>query len=144
MMQIKPIHTEQDYQMALTRINKLMNATVGSREEDELDILATLVEAYEEKHFPIESPDPIEAIRFRMQQLGIENNDLATIIKSGRGRVSEVLNKRRPLSLNMIRALNKEMKIPSAVLIREYRLSTKSHPRRGISHMKAENNTHSA
>lgn len=143
-MQIKPIHTEQDYQMALTRINKLMNATVGSREEDELDILATLVEAYEEKHFPIESPDPIEAIRFRMQQLGIENNDLATIIKSGRGRVSEVLNKRRPLSLNMIRALNKEMKIPSAVLIREYRLSTKSHPRRGISHMKAENNTHSA
>jgi HTH-type transcriptional regulator/antitoxin HigA len=141
-MQIKPIHTEQDYQIALARIDKLMNASVGSREEDELDILATLVEAYEEKHFPIESPDPIAAIKFRMEQMGIANRDLAKRIKIRRGRVSEVLNKRRRLSLNMIRILNREMKIPSAVLIQEYPLREKSHRKRDTSHVIAEKNAH--
>jgi HTH-type transcriptional regulator/antitoxin HigA len=139
-MQIKPIHTEKDYEMALSRIEKLMDASPGSSEEDELEILGTLVEAYEEKHFPIEEPDPIEAIKFRMEQLGIENHDLATIIKSGRGRVSEILNKKRPLTLNMIRILNKKMKIPSSILISEYPLKVKyQRKKHSLSHFAEQN-----
>jgi HTH-type transcriptional regulator/antitoxin HigA len=93
-----------------------MSAKAGTDDGDELDVLATLVDAYETKHFPIDSPDPIEAIRFRMEQLGLERKDLEPLIGS-RARVSEVLNKRRGLSLKMIRALHEELDIPLEALI---------------------------
>jgi HTH-type transcriptional regulator / antitoxin HigA len=121
-MHIKPIHTSDDYENALKRIEIIMDAQLGSEEFDELDILSTLVESYEEKNFPMENPDPIDAIKFRMEQLGINRTELQEIIHCGRGRISEVLNKKRPLSLNMIRAFNHELHIPSDVLVKEYRL----------------------
>ena len=93
-----------------------MLAKPNTVEGDELDILATLVAAYEETHFPINSPDPIEAIAFRMEQMEMNRKDLEPFIGS-RARVSEVLNRRRGLSLNMIRALHKELKIPLEVLV---------------------------
>jgi HTH-type transcriptional regulator/antitoxin HigA len=93
-----------------------MTAEQGTGEGDELDVLATLVDAYETKHFPIESPDPIEAIQFRMEQMGMERKDLEPFIGS-RARVSEVLNGRRGLSLKMIRSLHRELKIPLEVLV---------------------------
>ena len=93
-----------------------MAAKPGTDDGDELDVLATLVDAYEAKHFPIDSPDPIEAIRFRMEQMGLERKDLEPFIGS-RARVSEVLNKRRGLSLKMIRALHEELDIPLEALI---------------------------
>jgi HTH-type transcriptional regulator/antitoxin HigA len=93
-----------------------MTAEQGTGEGDELDVLATLVDAYETKHFPIESPDPIEAIQFRMEQMGMERKDLEPFIGS-RARVSEVLNGRRGLSLKMIRSLHQELKIPLEVLV---------------------------
>lgn len=121
-MHIKPIHTEQGYQQALKRVDELMDADFGTKEGDELEVLSILVDAYEEKLFPIEEPDPIEAIKFRMEQAGLTNKDLERVMHSRRGRVSEVLNKRRPLTLDMIRKLNRGMHIPSEVLIQEYAL----------------------
>ena len=121
-MLIKPIHTEHDYECALRRIELIMDAALGSEEYDELDILSTLIESYEEKYFYIDKPDPIDAIKFRMEQMGINRTDLQKIVHCDRGRVSEILNKRRSLSLNMIRAFNHELKIPSDVLVQEYKL----------------------
>ena len=115
-MDIQPIRTEADYEAALERIAGLMSAEAGTPEGDELDILATLVEAYEQKQFPIEPADPIEAIRFRMEQLGLARKDLEPYLGS-RHRVSEVLNRRRGLSLEMIRRLHDGLKIPLEVLI---------------------------
>ena len=115
-MDIQPIRTEADYEAALERIAGLMSAEAGTPEGDELDILATLVEAYEQKQFPIEPADPIEAIRFRMEQLGVARKDLEPYLGS-RHRVSEVLNRRRGLSLEMIRRLHDGLKIPLEVLI---------------------------
>lgn len=115
-MAIRPIKCDSDHESALKRIQALMSAEAGTEEGDELDVLATLVDAYEAKHFPIDTPDPIEAIRFRMEQTGLERKDLEPLIGS-RARVSEVLNKRRGLSLKMIRALHKELDIPLEALI---------------------------
>ena len=115
-MTIRPIRNTDDHESALKRIQALMSAKAGTDDGDELDVLATLVDAYEAKHFPIESPDPIEAIRFRMEQLGLDRKDLEPFIGS-RARVSEVLNKRRGLSLKMIRALHEELDIPLEALI---------------------------
>jgi len=115
-MTIRPIRNTSDHESALKRIQALMSAKPGTDAGDELDVLATLVDAYESKRFPIESPDPIEAIRFRMEQLGLERKDLEPFIGS-RARVSEVLNKRRGLSLKMIRALHEELDIPLEALI---------------------------
>lgn len=115
-MDIQPIRTEADYEAALERIAGLMSAEVGTPEGDELDILATLVEAYEQKHFPIEPADPIEAINFRIEQLGLERKDLEPYLGS-RHRVSEILNRRRGLSLEMIRRLHDGLKIPLEVLV---------------------------
>ncbi len=114
----KVIRTEQDYKEALERLEALMDARPGSRQAEELDLLATLVEAYEERAFPIDLPDPIDAIRFRMEQQGLRQKDLIPFIGSASG-VSEVLNRRRPLSLRMIRALHEGLGIPAEVLIRE-------------------------
>jgi len=116
-MTIRPIRSDVDHESALKRIQALMSAKPGTDDGDELDILATLVDAYEAKHFPVESPDPIEAIKFRMEQLDLNRKDLEPFIGS-RARVSEVLNKRRGLSLKMIRALHEELEIPLEVLIR--------------------------
>ena len=116
MMRITPIRTEADHKAALARIDALMDAVAGSPEADELSVLADLVEAYEANHFPIESPTPVEAIRFRMEQAGLKPRDLEPYIGS-RGKVSEVLSGKQSLTLAMIRALHKHLGIPAEVLV---------------------------
>ena len=116
MMDIQPIRTTADHDVALERISELMSAEVGTPEGDELDVLATLVDAYERAHFPIESADPIEAIQFRVEQLGLVRKDLEPFLGS-RHRVSEILNRRRGLSLEMIRRLHARLNIPLEVLV---------------------------
>lgn len=118
-MDIKPIKTEADYEAAVAEIEGLMNAEPDTPEGDRLDVLTTLVEAWEEKHHGIEEPDPIEAILHRMEALGLDRKDLEPMIGT-RARVSEVLSRKRPLTINMIRRLNQEMRIPAEVLIRAY------------------------
>lgn len=115
-MNIFPIRTEADYEKALSRIEMLMDAEFNTPEGDELDILTTLVENYEAKHFPIPQCDPIEAIRFRMDQMGLEDKDLTPIIGS-RSKVSEVLNHKRQLSISMIRNLHAQLNVPYESLI---------------------------
>ena len=115
-MNIRPIKTEADYEAALERIAELMGAAPDSRDGDELDILATLVEVYEARHFPIEPGDPVDAILFRMEQKGLTRKDLEPLLGS-RHRVSEVLNRRRGLSLEMIRRLHEALQIPLENLI---------------------------
>lgn len=120
-MNIRPIHSEADYEWALERIDGLWNAEPDTPEYDELDILATLVEAYEAKNYPIDAPDPVQALKFRMEQLGLHDNDLVPFMGQ-RSRVSEVLNYQRGLSLAMIRRLSQGLKIPAEILVREYKL----------------------
>lgn len=115
-MTIFPIRTEVDYDAALIRIDQLMNAEIETPEGDELDILVTLVEAYEIKHYPIPVCDPVEAIKFRIEQLGLAPKDLTPIIGS-RSKVSEVLNYKRQLSITMIRNLHTRLHIPYELLI---------------------------
>lgn len=117
-MNIKPIKSERDYELALERIDELIEARPGTPEGDELDILATIVSAYEDKHFPIDPPDPVEAILFRMEQMGLGRKDLEPLL-GGRSKVSEVLNRKRGLSIRMIRALHAKMNIPLENLIGE-------------------------
>jgi len=117
-MQIRPIRTDKDYQEALSRIELLLDARPGSDEADELEILGLLVDEFERKHFPIDEPDPLEAIKFRMEQLGLTQNDLAKILGS-RSRASEILSGKRSLSLTQIRLVNKKLGIPLDVLIRD-------------------------
>lgn len=115
-MDIKPIRTEADYQAALREVESLMTAEFGTPEGDRLDVLATLVEAYEAKHFPMEVADPVEAIKFQMDQKGLTVKDLEPMI--GRSnRVYEVLNRIRPLTLPMIWKLHRELGIPAEALI---------------------------
>jgi len=117
-MDIKPIHTEADYLATLREIETLMSASAGSPEGDRLDVLVTLVEAYEHAHFPVDLPDPIEAIRFVMDQRGLSPKDLEPAI--GRlNRVYEVLNRTRPLTLSMIRKLHDTFGIPAESLIKQ-------------------------
>lgn len=115
-MNIRPIKTEHDYQYALKRIEVLMDAEPNTDEGEELDILATLVSVYETNRFPLGDPDPVEAILFRMEQMGLKRKDLEPIL-GGRSRVSEVLNRKRGLSINQIRRLNSELRIPFDSLI---------------------------
>lgn len=117
-MDIRPIKTKRDYEKGLRRIEALMSAQPGTDEGDELEVLATLVEAYEQKHFPVSAADPVEAILFRMEQQGLERKDLEPFIGS-RHRVSEVLNRKRNLSLDMIRKLHSGLGIPLEVLVGE-------------------------
>ena len=119
-MDIKPIRAEADYERAVRRVEELWNSHEGSAESDELDILATLIDAYEQEHYPIELPDPIEAIKFRMEQQGLTRRDLEPIIGS-RARVAEVLNRKRDLSIAMIRRLHERLGISADVLIRPVR-----------------------
>lgn len=119
-MDIRPIHTEADYQATLEAISALMEAdpAPGTPEGDRLDILTTLVQAYEARHMPITAPDPVEAIKFRMEQSGLSVKDLEPIIGKS-NRVYEVLSRKRPLTLAMIRRLHKNLGIPANVLIAE-------------------------
>ncbi len=129
-MDVRPIRTEADHQAALAEIATLMDAGMGTPEGDRLDVLATLVEAYEAAHIPIAPPDPIEAIRFMMEQKRLSRRDLERAIGS-RARVAEVLNHRRALTLPMIRALNRLLDIPADVLIQPYPLNataSRRHP----------------
>jgi HTH-type transcriptional regulator/antitoxin HigA len=118
-MNIKPIKTEQDYQDALKRLEIIFDAAPNTIEGDELEILGVLIDNYEKIYFPIDLPDPIEAIKFRMEQLNYSNNDLAQVIGL-KSRVSEILNKKRKLSINMIRKIHDIMNIPTDVLVQEY------------------------
>lgn len=115
-MEIDPIKTDGDYQASLGEIERLWDAAPGTLEGDRLEVLATLVEAYEEKHHAIALPDPIEAIRYYMESRGLTRRDLEPYIGS-RARVSEVLNRKRPLSLEMMRRLHAGLGIPAEVLI---------------------------
>jgi HTH-type transcriptional regulator/antitoxin HigA len=116
-MDVTPIKTKRDYHRALKEIERVMDAKRGTPEGDRLDVLVTLVEAFEAKHYPIDLPDPVEAIRYHMEQKGLEPRDLVRYIGS-RNRVYEVLNRKRPLTLRMIWQLHKGLGIPAESLIK--------------------------
>ncbi len=118
--ELRPIRSEADYEAALEEIERLWGAASGTPEGDRLDVLATLVEAYELRRYPMDAPDPIEAIRFRMEQQGLGRKDLEPMIGS-RNRVAEVLSGKRGLSIEMIRRLHHGLGIPAEVLIRSSR-----------------------
>src|SRR6266704_3541467 len=115
--EVRPIRTKRDYEAALREVERLWGAKAGTRDGDRLDVLATLVDAYENEHYPMDPPDPIEAIKFRMEQQGLTRRDLEGILGT-RTRVAEVLNRRRGLSINMIRRLHERLRISAEVLIR--------------------------
>ena len=115
-MTIHPVKTDKDYRKALLRIEGLIDATANSKAGDELDVLVTLVEAYERDHFPFSSPDPVAAILFRMEQMGLDRQALEPFL-GGRSRVSEVLNRKRSLSMSQIRKLHDGLDIPLENLI---------------------------
>jgi len=121
MADVKPIRSDADYEVALTEVERLWGAKSGTPRGDRLDVLATLIDAWEGEHHPMDPPDPIEAIKFRMEQQNLTRKDLEGILGT-RTRVAEVLNRRRGLSINMIRRLHKELGIPAEVLIRSSRL----------------------
>lgn len=127
---VRPVRTERDYEDALEEIGRLMTARPGTAEGDQLDVLSTLVEAYEAEHYPIEAPDPIALIEFAMAQRGADRAHLEPMIGS-RGRVSEVLTRKRPLTLAMIRRLNAEWGLPADVLVRSYAVRRASSKRTG-------------
>src|SRR5579864_8671032 len=136
-MNIKPIKNERDYEQALRRVESLWKSPEGSAENDELDVLATLIEAYEREHFPIDLPDPIEAIKFRLQQEGKDYRALIGVIGQ-RTRVYEVMRKARPLSLRMIRSLHRKLRIPAQILIQSAPSSKTTRPK---SHRTRSNRT---
>ncbi len=115
-MNIKPIKTEQDYNNSIKRIEKLWGAKRDTFEGDELDLLVTIVESYEMKHYPIPTPNPIEAIKFRMEQMGITKAEMVKYLGS-QSRVSEILNRQRKLTLKMVKSLYKGLKIPAEILL---------------------------
>jgi len=126
-MEIRPIRTGADYEAALRRIETLWGADAGTPNGDELDVLVTLTEAYERERFPIDEPDPIEAIKFRLEQAGKDYRDLIGVIGQ-RTRVYEVMRRARPLSLNMIRNLHHKLDIPAEVLIQPMRKPARRSP----------------
>jgi HTH-type transcriptional regulator / antitoxin HigA len=118
-MKLKLIKNYADYEKALERLEEIFDAKHGTAKGDELEILALLIDQYEKEHFPIDLPDPIEAVKFRMEQLGMKQKDLAETI-GFKSRVSEILSKKRKLTLEMIRKLHEELHIPTSLLIKEY------------------------
>ena len=118
-MDISPIRNEKDYEKALERLEVIFEAKRGSKEGDELEILAILIDNYENENFPIGMPDPISAINFRMEQMGLKQKDLVDMI-GFKSRVSEIMNRKRKLTLDMIRKLNVQLRIPTEVLIQDY------------------------
>jgi len=119
MMNIKVIKTEEDYELALKRLEGIFDAPADSPEGDEAEILALLIEKYEDEYYPIESPDPIEAIKFRMEQMDMKKSDLAEIL-GYKSRVSEIFSRKRKLNLQMIRNLHDKLKIPYDNLLSDY------------------------
>ena len=122
MSEVRPIRTEADYEAALAEVERLWGARAGTPEGDRLDVLATLIDTYEALHHPMDPPDPIDAIRFRMEQQGLSRKDLEGLIGT-RTRIAEVLNRRRSLSISMIRRLHERLGISAEVLIRPPRRS---------------------
>jgi len=120
-MKPRIIRTPEEYDAALAHVDSLLDAGPGSPEEEELELWSLLVERFEEEHFPIDLPDPVEAIKFRMEQEGLRQKDLVKFMP-GKNRVSEVLNRKRPLSLGMIRSLHRGLGIPAEVLLQESRV----------------------
>jgi len=118
-MNWKVIKTEKEYKLALTRLEQIFDAKKGTKYGDELELLSLLIDNYEKAKFPIDLPDPIEAIKFRMEQLGYNQKDLTDVIGL-KSRVSEILNRKRKLTLEMIRKLHKALGIPTEVLVRDY------------------------
>jgi len=118
-MTIKPIKTKKDYQAALSRLENIFDSRSGTAEGDELEVLSILIDKYEMEHYPVGYPDPIEAIKFRMEQMGYNQNDLARVVGL-KSRASEILNRKRKLSLEMIRQLHQVLRIPTDVLIQSY------------------------
>lgn len=118
-MKITPIRNERDYNTALERLELIFDAKKDSKQGDELEILSFLIDRYENENFPIGMPDPIEAIKFRMEQLGMKQKDLAELV-GFKSRVSEILSKKRKLTLDMIRKLNTTLNIPTEVLVQDY------------------------
>jgi len=121
-MNIKLIKTETDYENTLKRFEIIFNAPIGTIESDEADILGLLIDEYEKKHYPIEVPDPIEAIKIRMEEMHLRQVDLVEEI-GGKSRVSEILNKKRKLTIEMIRNLTKKLNLSSELLISDYQLT---------------------
>jgi HTH-type transcriptional regulator / antitoxin HigA len=120
-MNIKPIKSESDYRSALKRLEDIFDAPVGTSESDEADILGLLVDEYEKEFYPIDAPDPIEAIKIRMEELQLKQVDLIDVI-GGKSRVSEVLNRKRKLTVEMIRNLTKRLNLSPDILIADYQL----------------------
>jgi len=118
-MKIKPIKTKKDYEQALARLEVIFDSKKGTEKGDELEILGILIDNYENEKFPIDFPDPVEAIKFRMEQLGYNQTDLANVVGL-KSRASEILNRKRKLSLEMIRQLHDRLNIPTEVLIQAY------------------------
>jgi len=116
MLDVKPIRNETDYEAALQQVEELWGAPLGTPEGDRLDVLATLIDAWEARHYPMDPPDPIDAIKFRMEQQGLTRKDLEVLIGT-RARVSEILERKRGLSIAMIRRLNEKLGIPAEILI---------------------------
>ena len=125
MMNLKPIKSEIDYRNALGRLEIIFDAPIDTKEGDEAEILSLLIENYENIHYPIEAPDPIEAIKIRMEELNMRQKDLIGII-GGKSRVSEILNRKKRLTVEMIRDLERKLQISASVLINDYELDSKS------------------
>lgn len=121
-MKIKPIKTEADYREALKRLEVIFDAVIGTKESDEADILGLMVDEYEKKHYPIDAPDPIEAIKIRMEEMQLRQVDLVEAI-GGKSRVSEIINRKRKLTVEMIRKLSKRLNLSAGLLIKDYELN---------------------
>ena len=121
-MNIRPIKTEADYEHALKRLDQVFDAAPGTKAGDEAEILSLLIENYENQYYPIEAPDPIEAIKIRMEEMDLKQKDLVKVI-GGKSSVSEVLNKKKKLNVEMIRNLEKFLNLPASVLVGNYKLS---------------------
>lgn len=123
-MNLKPIKSEKDYRNALERLEIIFDAPVDTKEGDEAEVLSLMIENYENEHYPIDAPDPIEAIKIRMEELNLCQKDLVGVI-GGKSRVSEILNRKKKLTVEMIRELERILQISASVLVRNYQLSKK-------------------
>lgn len=121
-MELKPIKTEKDYEKALKRLEVIFDAPANTKDGDEAEILSLIIENFENEHYPIDAPDPIEAIKIRMEELNLKQKDLIGIV-GGKSRVSEILNRKKRLTVDMIRELEKMLNIPASVLVNNYQLS---------------------
>lgn len=121
-MELKPIKTDQDYEQALARLDQIFDMPANTPEGDEAEIIVMLIENYENQHYPIEAPDPIEAIKIRMEEMDLKQRDLIGIL-GGKSRVSEVLNRKRKLTVDMIRNLTAKLHLSAGILIKDYQLT---------------------